>query len=181
MDHLHTLNDLTPKVRCEGRAGVDPSLIFGLDSQLFQLEEINKHELDASHHESTKEASHPHHHEVQTLTVTSQASFDIGFVETVLQGVSKEAVYRIKGFIQLEVEPRSDEDQHSSASNTEPKSHRVVICNWAFGRYEFTPYSSSGSLLNGEQIRLTVMGERGSAVKLATKQLAVALGGEVIP
>ncbi|KAH6909143.1 cytoplasmic protein [Coprinopsis sp. MPI-PUGE-AT-0042] len=184
MDHLHTLNDLTPKVRCEGRAGVDPALIFGLDSQLFQLEEIGKHEHDDSHHESTKEASHPHHHEVQTFTVTSQSSLDVVFIEKVLQGVSKEAVYRIKGFIRLEDKSRGDEDQHSSASistNTERRSRRVVICNWAFGRHELTPYSSNGSLLDGEQIRLTVMGERGSAVKMAAKQLAAALEGEVVP
>jgi hypothetical protein len=112
--------------------------------------------------------------------VTSQASLDTDVIETVLQGVSKEAVYRIKGFIRLEAS-RADKDQHSSASSTEHDSRRVVICNWAFGRYEFTPYSSGGSLLDGEQIRLTVMGERGSGVKLATKQLAAALGGDVVP
>ncbi|KAK1229088.1 hypothetical protein PQX77_007850 [Marasmius sp. AFHP31] len=33
LDHLHTLNDLTPKIRCKGRQ-VDPDLIFGLESQL---------------------------------------------------------------------------------------------------------------------------------------------------
>ena len=35
LDHINDLNDLTPRVRAEGRNGVDPALIFGLDSKLF--------------------------------------------------------------------------------------------------------------------------------------------------
>src|SRR6185369_5879211 len=35
LDHLNTLNDLTPKIRCKGRSGVDPNLIFGLETSLF--------------------------------------------------------------------------------------------------------------------------------------------------
>ena len=57
IDHLNTLNDLTPKVRCKGRDGVDPNLLFGLDTKLFRnpLPELA---LDGSHHD-----------EVQTVTV----------------------------------------------------------------------------------------------------------------
>ncbi|KAG8858647.1 hypothetical protein FRC20_011974 [Serendipita sp. 405] len=36
MDHLFTLNEQTPKIKCNGKSGVDPSLIFGLDTKLFQ-------------------------------------------------------------------------------------------------------------------------------------------------
>ena len=59
LDHLNTLNDLTPKIRCNGRDGVDPNLLFGVDTKLFQdsLQETNIlwGEL--------------HHDEVQTVTV----------------------------------------------------------------------------------------------------------------
>ena len=171
MDHLHTLNDLTPKVRCEGKAGVDPSLIFGLDSQLFQLEERRQDE---------HQHSQPHHHEVQTLTIVSKMAPESTHIEKTLQEVSKEAVYRIKGFLRLENESRGSQDQGPSAPNSIDTGHRVVICNWAFGRFEFTPYPSHGALQGEERVRLTVMGERGSGAKLAVKQLAAALGGEVV-
>ncbi|OBZ72678.1 hypothetical protein A0H81_07498 [Grifola frondosa] len=54
IDHLNTLNDSTPKIRCNGRSGVDPNLILGLDSKLFsRSESFNDH----------------HHNEVETVTV----------------------------------------------------------------------------------------------------------------
>lgn len=55
MDHLHTLNDLTPKVKCKGREGVDPNLIFGLDTKLFSDPTFV---IDGSHND-----------EVETITI----------------------------------------------------------------------------------------------------------------
>lgn len=60
MDHLFTLNESTPKLRCDGKTGdgVDPSLIFGLDSKLW---------LDATPASGVN--SQQHHSEVETATV----------------------------------------------------------------------------------------------------------------
>ncbi|CEL55864.1 COBW domain-containing protein C15D4,05 OS=Schizosaccharomyces pombe (strain 972 / ATCC 24843) GN=SPBC15D4.05 PE=3 SV=1 [Rhizoctonia solani AG-1 IB] len=55
LDHLGTLNDLTPKLRCQGKSGVPYNLLFGLDSKQF---------LDLPTHSDEN-----HHDEVETATV----------------------------------------------------------------------------------------------------------------
>ncbi|KAG8962250.1 hypothetical protein FRC05_005471 [Tulasnella sp. 425] len=62
MDHLFTLNELTPKLRCDGKTGdgVDPSLMFGLDSKLW---------LDDATPASKANEQHHHHSEVETATI----------------------------------------------------------------------------------------------------------------
>ena len=62
LDHLHTLNDLTPKIRCNGKGGVDPKLIFGLDTKLFNEKE------DAISGAATGNGS-AHNDEVEAVTV----------------------------------------------------------------------------------------------------------------
>ena len=57
IDHLNTLNDITPKIKCQGREGVDPSVIMGIDSTLFQLGSFPGH------------TDVPHHDEVQAVTI----------------------------------------------------------------------------------------------------------------
>ncbi len=59
LDHLYTLNDSTPKIKCDGKAGVDPNLIFGLDSKLFQLEDSGSKMFEDG----------AHNDEVETLTI----------------------------------------------------------------------------------------------------------------
>ncbi len=155
MDHLHTLNDSTPKIRCRGRDGVDPDIIFGLESKLF---------LDVDHHDEA------HHEEVETITIHDElsnldkSSQRVGLtrrmVEQALGLLSKDVVWRVKGFLRL-VE---DETQKSN----------VYVVNWAFGRYEMTPLDAGPS--NQEIIKLTVMGERGE-VKNASRRFAEELGG----
>ncbi len=155
MDHLHTLNDSTPKIRCRGRDGVDPDIIFGLESKLF---------LDVDHHDEA------HHEEVETITIHDElsnldkSSQRVGLtrrmVEQALGLLSKDVVWRVKGFLR-HVE---DETQKSN----------VYVVNWAFGRYEMTPLDAGPS--NQEIIKLTVMGERGE-VKNASRRFAEELGG----
>ncbi|KAL1713521.1 CobW/HypB/UreG, nucleotide-binding domain-containing protein [Schizophyllum commune] len=149
-DHLHTLNDLTPKIRCKGRAGVDPSLIFGLDTQLFK---------DGA--ESFGDAAH--NDEVETVTVAAQPATTIvrepipeATLTSALAALSRESVWRVKGFVDLE-----GKGPH--------------ILNWAFGRYDLVPTTTTGA---SSGVKLTVMGERGE-VKRAARKLAAALGAEL--
>jgi G3E family GTPase len=136
-----------------------------------------------------------HHDEVETLTIYSGGVFekplhhhsgscdhtqrisedlsrtgkelDHGTLTKALQDLSKESIWRVKGFVRL---IREDYDAST-----------VHILNWAFGRYELSAVrSETGSqyLGNGEIIRLTVMGERGE-VEGAAKKLAGQIGARI--
>lgn len=152
MDHLNTLNDLTPKIRCRGRDGVDPNIIFGLESKLF---------LDAGQHDEA------HHEEVETITIHDGSSQRLGLVkgtaERALGLLSKEVVWRVKGFLRL----LENETQKSD----------IYVVNWAFGRYDMTLLNAG--LSDQEIVKLTVMGERGE-VKKASRRFAEELGARLL-
>jgi len=175
LDHLHTLNDLTPKIKCDGTSGVDPNIIFGIDSKLFS---VRKESLlvDGAHTD-----------EVQTVTLWRGASKPIhshscrdhaqdpchvhatpeprvvelseALLRYSLDTVSKESVWRIKGFVRLANPPKT------------------VIVNWAFGRVELTPFEDAD--LSGPEVRLTIMGESGE-VKRAISSFSKAIGTELL-
>ncbi|KAI4525617.1 cobW-domain-containing protein [Schizophyllum commune Loenen D] len=173
-DHLHTLNDLTPKIRCKGRAGVDPSLIFGLDTQLFKdgAESFG----DAAHNDEVETVTvasvppvHKHEHEhgnehahagekchTQPATTIVPEPIPEATLTSALAALSRESVWRVKGFVDLE-----GKGPH--------------ILNWAFGRYDLVPTTTTGA---SEGVKFTVMGERGE-VKRAARKLAAALGAEL--
>jgi G3E family GTPase len=44
LDHVYELNEDTPKLKCEGNVGVDPELVFGIDTKLFELRNKEKDE-----------------------------------------------------------------------------------------------------------------------------------------
>ncbi|KAK2463466.1 hypothetical protein APHAL10511_004552 [Amanita phalloides] len=156
IDHLNTLNDSTPKIRC-GRDGVDPNIIFGLESKLF---------LGMS---QSPEVYHAHHDEVETIAMyrgqstpdnpTWHPGLTKAMVEKALEFLPKEVVWRVKGFLRLEAETQTT---------------NVYILNWAFGRYDIVPLNT-GDLDHDITIKLTVMGERGE-VKKASRQFAEELG-----
>jgi hypothetical protein len=111
VDHLYTLNDVTPKIKCQGRNGVDPNLIFGLQSKLFLLSDSEKKESEVEHDE------------VETVTILRGDSDGIEqetLIEA-LQSLTRESVWRAKGFIKL-------------------RDGRWLIVNWAFGRYELKDF-----------------------------------------
>lgn len=132
MDHLYTLNDVTPKIKCQGRNGVDPNLIFGLQSKLFLSSDSEKKELELEHDE------------VETVTILRDSHDDDNGIEQetlieALDTLSRECVWRTKGFVRL-------------------RNGRWLIVNWAFSRYELKEYL--GVDMSGV-VRMTVMGSRG--------------------
>ncbi|KAM6504433.1 cobW domain containing protein [Amanita muscaria] len=153
LDHLNTLNDLTPKIRCRGRDGVDPGIVFGLESTL---------------HSGTVHVSDSHHDEVETITIYCDmpASATLVVTKAVLEKalghLSKEVVWRVKGFVRIV------EDEDGKVG--------VYIVNWAFGRYDLTCLTTGHS--DEDVIKLTVMGERGE-VKRASARFANALGAAI--
>lgn len=183
IDHLNTLNDLTPKICCKGRAGVDPSLIFGLDSKLFLEDTERPH---ANHHDEVEtvtvfkgiRASHTHAHthdphdngetcncstaesiaDSEHSEISAADPIDEQTLEDALGRLSKETVWRVKGFV------RTANDD-------------VRILNWAFGRFDLLPHNGDG-LKEGSSLLLTMMGERGE-VKRAARKFSENLGAIV--
>lgn len=180
------MNDTTPKIKCQGRNGVDPGLIFGLQSKLF---------LEPS--PAATDGGIAHHDEVETVTVYSGGTLkththdhgDFGECSscsshrseeqekkkglerrrlvTALEALPKENIWRVKGFLRL-----LDDDA------TTPS---IYILNWAFGRHDLSVVrvETAGDFLKeNEDIRLTVMGERGE-VKRAASKFAEFIGGTV--
>lgn len=173
LDHLNTLNDLTPKVRCNGCDGVDPNLLFGIDSKLFKGEpdglilenhhdevetqtvfkglasalphtHLDGHKHEESMHRSDSSASL---HQVTHGSQPSSEVVDEGLLRSSLEQVPKESVWRVKGFVRLQ------EGLH--------------ILNWAFGRYDLIKADMED--MNDTSIRLTVMGERGEVKRAMYK------------
>jgi G3E family GTPase len=175
MDHLHTLNDLTPKLRCKGREGVSHELIFGLDTKLYSLAGEESPKATNTHMDEVEtctlwrgtKPTHNHNgftngdtscctldHSVSQLVEASSSTLTRQNLEVSLSALPKESIYRVKGFISL-------------LKDEKPVS---FILNWAFGRFDLIPVPNE----NPSDLRLTVMGERGE-VKRWAKQLAANL------
>ncbi len=131
-DHLHTLNDLTPKLRCQGQAGVDPNLIFGLQSKLFSEENpmLSDHHQEvetltlyrgsasgmASHHTGHSGDCTCHQSPSQLVADGLRlGGLSEGVLTEALCQLPKETIWRVKGFVRLEPDGA------------------VYILNWAFG------------------------------------------------
>ncbi|KAJ8509155.1 hypothetical protein ONZ45_g8663 [Pleurotus djamor] len=164
LDHLNTLNDQTPKVRCRGRDGVDPSLIFGLGTSLFT--DKTAHARCNTHHDEVETVTigkttsgpcsctdHDHTHSHAVDIALTDAPISSVVLERALDSLSKESIWRVKGFIRLE--------------------DGLYILNWAFGRYDLVKSSSGEHLNEKEVIKFTVMGERGEVKRLSRKFAAL--------
>lgn len=189
MDHLFTLNDTTPKLRCNGKSGVPPSLIFGLDSKLWLDPPTEADNAHADHHAAEVETAtihrgvsarpkaascdspacdHSAHAPASTLPLPLLTEESLAAALSVLP---KESVYRVKGFVRL--------------------SGVMFILNWAFGRWDVVRVkdehlsekrvgSGDGpSVEADDDVLLTMMGEPGEvkrkwAPKLAERLTALA-------
>jgi G3E family GTPase len=178
MDHLYTLNDQTPKLRCKGKSGVPPSLIFGLDSKRGLEPDLRKAENQEEGHDEVETATiwlggddPTHKHEdhcthqcshPNSTNGTGNTYIDRTALTEALEKVPKDVIYRVKGFVLTE-------------------ESGINILNWAFGRYDIHPsHSIEGEgtpaiMDNGAVVRLTMMGERGE-VGGSAKRLAKVLG-----
>jgi G3E family GTPase len=190
MDHLFTLNEYTPKIKCTNRTDVDPSLLFGIDSKLFPLDSSYS-SLNHSHSHSHS-AADTHHHEqhngsqhdeVETATILSEVPshpLRQEALEIALASLPKDVVYRVKGFIHL-IRPAGDAKNTAETAESKLEAHTVIL-NWAFGRFEITRLTPSTtdsvSVLAGS-LRLTIMGERGEIRRKWAVRLAEALSGRV--
>lgn len=174
MDHLHTLNDLTPKIKSNGKNGVDPDIIFSIDSKLFSVQQESLL-VDGAHNDEVQTVtlwrgiskptpSHSHSNcdhasHVHDTPEASVVELTEALLRYSLDAVSKESVWRIKGFVRLVTPPK------------------LVIVNWAFGRVELTPFEDDDP--SGPEVKLTIMGESGE-VKRAIASFSKAIGAELL-
>ena len=159
MDHLYTLNDETPKIRCQGKNGVDAALIFGIESKLsVTSSQYREAELTAKHDDvetlSIFRGGKIHHTHVQDDGELSKIDKEV--LVQALGYLPQELIWRVKGFVKL-----------SDGS--------WVSVNWAFGRYDIQEYKRGD--IEGS-LRITVMGSRG-ALRESLKRFTSLLQGEL--
>lgn len=137
LDHVYTLNDDTPVIKTYERKdmAVDPDLVFGLDTRLFD-ELKDKYLIDGY-------VDGHYSREVDLIQLESarEESITRDRLSDILETCSKDEVYRIKGFVKVEGEG-------------------MCILNFAFGRWEITPLTRSTSE-EERGLRLTAMLARG--------------------
>jgi len=97
------------------------------------------------------------HSEVQPNGAHDTRGLDRSLLLDALGSLSKESVWRVKGFVRLLPE------------------NQVYILNWAFGRYELHSCDTQNA---SAVIQLTVMGQRGE-MKRPVHKFAGKLGGNV--
>lgn len=175
-DHLHTLNDLTPKVKASRTAGIDLNLLFGLDSKLFHEPmpvAVSDHDQEVQTFTILKGVeglAHRHcgsgevcggeglsHSEIEPNGVDDTKGLERSLLSSALASLSKESIWRVKGFVRLLPESR------------------VYILNWAFGRYDLDSCDSQNGF---PVIQFTIMGQRGE-MKRPVHRFAERLGGTV--
>jgi G3E family GTPase len=206
LEHLNTLNELTPKIRCTGKS-VDPALIFGIDSKLFcdGVPPPTPEERGTTTADGNSVAQH--HDEVETVTLLRGAAAPAHVhtescnhahahphtqdstaiphdTDAPLPTLDEPALAAALGLLPKEYIYRvKGFVRFSSASphtaEREERSEVQQILNWAFGRWELVRVPESSPEENGELVRLTVMGERGEVRRYARK-LAQALGAEMV-
>jgi len=117
LDHVYGLNPDSKVMRCRGKEGVNPDVVFGLDTLLFaSLNDVTLAD--------TERLGHADHHDrevdlIQLVTERPLAAMDRATVEQFLLSLSGDQVYRIKGILRL-------------------GDGTVVIANFAFGRPDWT-------------------------------------------
>ena len=119
--------------------------------------------------------AHPHRQDPTVIPRDTGAPLhplDEPTLATALGQLSKECVYRVKGFVRF-----SSARLYAAEGEEQPEGQQIL--NWAFGRWELVRVPTSSPEEKGELVRLTVMGERGEVRRYA-KKLAEALGAEVV-
>jgi hypothetical protein len=217
MDHLYTLNDQTPKVRCTPilppstsadvggdtgtpsspsthHTGITPSLIFGMHTALFRLEDSHLHTAESGQHDDVETATidqkglvqvqasvehvhsdacgsecqeksiHPETPHEENNPTTQSKLTGVQLMQALSQLPADGSVYRVKGFVTLVA------DAKTGSTESGP-----FILNWAFNRYQLTPYTAVEETSHIKNLRLSMMGARGE-VPRAARRLAEALG-----
>ncbi|KAJ1645297.1 hypothetical protein J3B02_001058 [Coemansia erecta] len=169
IDHVNELNTDTPKLKADRDLGVDPNIVFGIDTPLFLLSERDR----SAHYgggalESNDQLNH-HKQEVDVIDIcrsqgddfTSTAIDTSSFI-SFLKDLPTDEVYRVKGIICLS--EAAPDDSSSTEIDTNATDKRPVvngilyILNHAFGRFTFTRLTLDIESYKDVIARITVIG-----------------------
>ncbi|KAF9131489.1 hypothetical protein BGW39_001735 [Mortierella sp. 14UC] len=146
IDRVNDLNTDAPKVLVNVDQPVSPELIFGLDTKLFQLQGAMGPNNKAFQDEINQHGNTTHHkNELDTMEIKCHGSTDrnpdkvlnLAAFEKVLGTLSKEDVYRLKGFVRLS--GVKDNNDNGSTST-------ICVVNHAFGKWTIIPVPEKDSV-----------------------------------
>ena len=170
IDHVSTLNMDTPRLKCRGKTGVPKELLFGLDSKMAKMSQIEMSQdgntserLDESWKSLLSLNSNHHAMEVDLMTLKRDstnlnAPLSQVHVEEFLGTLSRDDFFRVKGFLRLE--------------------SGYCILNFAFGRTTWTLLSLVHS--PNQRVALTVMGQNFSNGDLKAFQTSFQLESQEV-
>ncbi|KAJ2698653.1 hypothetical protein FB645_005576 [Coemansia sp. IMI 203386] len=172
IDHVNELNTDTPKLKAERDTGVDPNVVFGIDTSLFRLSERD-HGAAAYGNNAGEPNRHIEHHdqEVDVIEIcrgqsdtASYATIDTAAFLLFLKKLPADEVYRVKGIIRLSEAVTDDHTSDIVAIDTAtrdrepPESGILYILNHAFGRFTFAQLTLDLESYNDMIARVTVIG-----------------------
>lgn len=191
LDYLGELTDETPHIKVSKDKPIRPEVIFGLDTQLFKLEDERdtwealggkgQHMDEVETRSVWRGGAQPgkhEHPEGETCKscpkgeATEGGQLSREQLDTALKLPFE--IYRVKGIVRFPAESET-----GGAANGEVQKPETYILNWAFGGYDLTraPALDDSPDLEGVVCRLTVMGERGEVNRRARK-IAEVLGAQ---
>ncbi|KAJ1806474.1 hypothetical protein LPJ56_005125 [Coemansia sp. RSA 2599] len=169
IDHVNELNTDTPKLKADRDAGVDPSVVFGIDTSLFRLfERDHRAPHDSRAMESNHQLDH-HKQEVDVVEVcriqsdaSAKATIDTAPFLLFLRKLPADEVYRVKGIVRLSEAVADDNGSIGTETNSGDKRRAeggiLYILNHAFGRFTFTRLTLDIDSYKGVVARITVIG-----------------------
>ncbi|KAJ2788733.1 hypothetical protein H4R20_007315, partial [Coemansia guatemalensis] len=166
VDHVNELNTDTPRLKAIAGYGVDPEVVFGLDTALFAISQSAA--LDATKgHGDDPAPNQPDHHnlEVDLIEISRKWPGDASqlicpntFV-AFLKSLPCEDVYRVKGIVRLAGHAPDEADTSATLSSSSCVAGGLLyIINHAFGRYTFTPLTLTTQIHDNMLARITIMG-----------------------
>ncbi|KAL9128981.1 MAG: hypothetical protein Q9217_002456 [Psora testacea] len=149
-DCLDRMGDLEIQVASvkSDKGRVDQSVILGMDNALANADESKlSHAID---HGISHDHAQDHQSEVEVLSITlssqnTSQGVKLEALGKFLTSAPKDEIYRIKAIVQASRLPESSESISDPAMSLQGKKAAKYILNWAFGRWAFSPISTSQS------------------------------------
>lgn len=155
VDHINDLNTDTPKLHVTAGTGLDPDVVFGIDTNLFKLEERDGFEsVNTDHHTQEVDLI-----EIRKNLDPCKSGFclldPLEFLPF-LRSLSTEDIFRVKGIVRL-----TKQLDYAGTLTPDLNSDEfgfLYILNHAFGRFTFTPVTQNNEKLRDVLARVTIIG-----------------------
>ncbi|KAJ2493901.1 hypothetical protein IWW37_000287 [Coemansia sp. RSA 2050] len=163
VDHINELNTDTPKIKIGVDGSVDPEMIFGLDTTLFELSERLSAPANILSTAGGAGENQDHHaQEVDLVEIRRSQGADStkdGISSTeftaFLMSLPAEDVYRVKGIVRL---VGSVADGETPLANPKSDSSALYIVNHAFGRFTLTSLTAKTQQAPDMLVCATILG-----------------------